>query len=84
MTNTAFVCLYNRNANISNKLTAKRVMTNTAFVCLYNRNTNISTITNLHNDVVDGNVDQFDKETDEAHDGKSNSCCHGNLLKLCK
>ena len=37
----------------------------------------------LHNDVVDGDVDQFDKETNETHDGKSDSCCHGNLLELC-
>lgn len=35
-----------------------------------------------HNDIVDGDVDEFDKETDETHDGKSNSCCHGDLLEL--
>ncbi len=36
----------------------------------------------LHNDVVDGDVDEFDKESNEAHDGESNCCCHGNLLEL--
>lgn len=36
----------------------------------------------LHNDVVDGDVDEFDKESNEAHDGKSNCCCHGNLLEF--
>ena len=39
---------------------------------------------NLHNDVVDGNMDEFDEETDEFHDGRSNGCCHDNLLELCK
>ena len=29
-------------------------------------------------DVVDGNVDQFDKEADEAHDGESNSGSNSN------
>lgn len=36
----------------------------------------------LHNDVVDGYVDEFDKETDETHDGKPNCCGHGNLLEF--
>lgn len=36
----------------------------------------------LHNDVVDGDVDEFDKESNEAHNGKSNRCCHGNLLEF--
>jgi hypothetical protein len=36
----------------------------------------------LHNDVVDGNVDEFDKESDESHDTKSYGRCYGNLLKL--
>lgn len=35
-----------------------------------------------NNDVVDGDVDEFDKESNEAHDGKSNCCCHGNLLEF--
>ena len=36
----------------------------------------------LHDDVVDGDVDEFDEETDESHNGKPNSCGHGDLLKL--
>ena len=36
----------------------------------------------LHNNVVDGNVDQFDEETNEAHDSESKRCGHGNLLKF--
>lgn len=36
----------------------------------------------LHNDVVDGDVDQFDKVADETHDSKSYCCCHCNLLKF--
>lgn len=37
---------------------------------------------NVHNDVVDWNVNQFDEETDESHDGKANCRCNGNLLEL--
>lgn len=36
----------------------------------------------LHDDVVDGDVNEFDEETDEAHDGKPNGCGHGYLLEL--
>lgn len=36
----------------------------------------------LHNDIVDGDVNEFDEETDEPHDGKSDGCCHGDLLEL--
>ena len=39
---------------------------------------------NLHNDVVDGNVDELDKEPNEAHDEKAYCCSKGNLLKLCR
>jgi len=35
-----------------------------------------------HNNVVDGNVDELDEEANEAHDGKTYRCCHGNLLVL--
>jgi len=35
-----------------------------------------------HNDVVDGNVDQFHKEANETHDCKSNGSSDGNLLKF--
>lgn len=38
----------------------------------------------LHNDVVDGNVDEFDKEANESHDGKTDSCGHGNFLEFCE
>ena len=33
-------------------------------------------------DVVDGNVDQFDKEADEAHDSESNGGCNSDLLEF--
>ena len=38
----------------------------------------------LHYDVVDGNVNEFDKKANEAHDSKTNSSGKGNLLKFCK
>lgn len=36
----------------------------------------------LHNDVVDGNVDQLDKESNEAHDSKAYGRSNSDLLKL--
>lgn len=38
---------------------------------------------NLHNDVVDGNVDEFDEESDESHYAEANSSGNSNLLELC-
>lgn len=38
----------------------------------------------LHNDIVDWDVNQLDKEANKSHDGKANCCRHGNLLELCK
>ena len=38
----------------------------------------------LHYDVVDGDVNEFDKKANEAHDSKTNSSGKGNLLKFCK
>lgn len=38
----------------------------------------------LHNDVVDGDVNEFDEETNETHDSKPNRCSHGNLLEFCR
>lgn len=35
-----------------------------------------------NNDIVNGNVDEFDEEANESHDGESNSCCHGDLLEF--
>uniref|UniRef100_A0A0E9W7W9 Uncharacterized protein n=1 Tax=Anguilla anguilla TaxID=7936 RepID=A0A0E9W7W9_ANGAN len=35
-----------------------------------------------NNDVVDGDVYEFDKESNEAHDSKSNCSCHGNFLEF--
>lgn len=35
-----------------------------------------------NNDVVNGDVDQFDEEANETHDCESNCCCHGNLLEF--
>lgn len=37
----------------------------------------------LHNDIVNGDVDELDEEPNEAHDCKTNRRGHGNLLKLC-
>ena len=34
------------------------------------------------NNVVDGDVDKLDEETNEAHDGKSNRRRNGNLLEF--
>lgn len=36
----------------------------------------------LHDDVVDRDVNEFDEETNETHDGKSNGCGHGDLLEF--
>ena len=36
----------------------------------------------LHNNVVDRDVNELDKKSNESHDGKANSCGHGNLLEL--
>ena len=38
----------------------------------------------LHYDVVDGDVNEFDKKANEAHDSKTDSSGKGNLLKFCK
>lgn len=38
----------------------------------------------LHNDVIDGNVNQFDEESNEAHYTKANSSGDRNLLKFCR
>ena len=35
------------------------------------------------NDVVDGDVDQLDEETDEAHDEEPNASGAGDLGELC-
>merc|ERR1712142_336472 len=35
-----------------------------------------------HDDVVDGDVDEFDKEADESHDGEPNGGRNRNLLEL--
>jgi len=35
-----------------------------------------------NDDIVDGDVDQLDKESNETHQCKSNSCGNCNLLKL--
>ena len=38
----------------------------------------------VHNDVVDGDVDQLDKVAEEAHEGKASRRGEGNLAELCK
>ena len=37
----------------------------------------------VHDDVVDGDVDQLDEEANEAHHCKADSRGNGNLLELC-
>ena len=37
----------------------------------------------LHNDVVDWDVNELHKESNEPHDSKSDCSCHGNALELC-
>ncbi len=41
-------------------------------------------ILSANNDVIDGDVDEFDKESDEAHKSESNQCSNSNLLKFYK
>ena len=41
-----------------------------------------SEVEDLHDDVVDGNVDELDEEADEAHDGKANGGGESDLLEL--
>ena len=38
----------------------------------------------LHNDVVDGNMNEFDKKSDESHDSKTNCCGNSDFLEFCK
>ena len=38
---------------------------------------------NLHNDVIDWDVDELDEEPDEPHHGKPDCRGRGNTLKLC-
>lgn len=35
-----------------------------------------------NDDVIDRDMDQFHKEANESHYGKSYCCCHGNLLEF--
>ena len=35
-----------------------------------------------NNDVIDGNVDEFDEKSDESHNGKSNRSSNGDLLEF--
>ena len=43
----------------------------------------ISAVACLHNDVVDGDVDQLDEEANEAHHREANGSGNGDLLQLC-
>ncbi len=38
---------------------------------------------NVHNDVVDWDMDELDEESDESHQSEANSGGDGNLLELC-
>ena len=35
-----------------------------------------------NNDVVDGNMDELNEESNESHESKSDGCCNRNLLEL--
>ena len=39
-------------------------------------------ISNSYNDIVDGDVNELDKESDKSHDGEADSGGNGNLLEL--
>lgn len=39
-------------------------------------------ILHLHNDVVNRDVDELNKKSNKAHNGKSNGRCHSDFLKL--
>lgn len=51
-------------------------------LCKYNIQVKVYLLLNLHNDVVDWDVYQLNKESDEPHNSKTYCCCHGNLLKF--
>ena len=36
----------------------------------------------LHNDVIDGDMDELDKEANEAHNSESDSSCESDLLEF--
>lgn len=38
----------------------------------------------LHNNVVDGDVDEFDEKSNKTHNTEPDSSCDGNLLELWK
>ncbi|KFM62057.1 hypothetical protein X975_20422, partial [Stegodyphus mimosarum] len=39
-------------------------------------------ISRTNNDVIDGNMNKLNKETNKSHNCKSYRCCHGNFLEL--
>lgn len=43
----------------------------------------LSKIGYLHNDVINGDVNEFNEKSNKAHDCKTNCCGDGNLLKFC-
>ena len=48
------------------------------------RDAAFKTILWADDDIVDGDVDQLDEESDEAHDGESDGGGDSDLLELCK
>lgn len=42
----------------------------------------VSCLLRSYDDVVNGDVDKFDEESDEAHDREPDGGGHGNLLEL--
>ena len=43
----------------------------------------LPTAGNLHQNVVDGDVNELHKEPNETHDSESHCCCQGDFLELC-
>jgi len=41
-----------------------------------------NTIDNIHDNIIDRDMDQLHKISDEPHNEKSYGCCQDNLLKL--
>lgn len=47
------------------------------------RTHNHKTMLRANDDVIDRNMNQLYEKSNEAHDGKSDRCGHGNFLELC-
>jgi len=78
-----FVSIGNKLAATRENCTEKYTRNYIPFVvCTHSLRSIWQLILTSDNDVVDGDMDQFDEEPNEAHDAESNSGCSGNLLKF--